>query len=248
VPAIEFWGWRTKDIDAITDTVRSTGVTITSFLADPPGRLVDPRTHAEFLQTLSESCRRAVDLESASLIVLAGDRLPDVSEADQRQSLVDVLGQAVEVAALYDVTLVLEPLNTRVDHPTYFLASTIDALAIVREIDNPHLKLLYDVYHSVTMGEDVAAVIENAGPLIGHVHFADAPGRHEPGTGQVDWQETLDAIARCGYEGAIGLEYTPTGDSTESLKLIREALRRQGNTTISKPPQPLSRLEERISQ
>jgi hydroxypyruvate isomerase len=183
------------------------------------------------LKALPESCALAKELGSRSLIILAGDHLAGVPDGDQRQALTDALVQAAEIAASYGVTLVLEPLNTRVDHPGYFLDSTDEALAIIGDVSSTHLRLLYDVYHSFTMGEDVAAVVARAGPLIGYVHVADAPGRHEPGTGLIDWQLVLDALARCDYDGPIGLEYMPTVDSGESLRLIRDALGSQERRT-----------------
>jgi len=244
VPAIEFWGWRRKDVDALAAAARSAGVAITSLLADPPGRLVDPATHADFLRPLPESCAVADRLGARSLIVLSGDRLPGVADEDQRQALTDVLSRAARIAAQYEVTLVLEPLNTRVDHPDSFLDHTEQALAIIREVASSHLKLLYDVYHSVAMHEDLLAAVGEAGPLIGHVHLADFPGRHEPGTGEIDWQSTLAAIRECGYDGPIGLEYVPSGDSAESLAFIRQALEAQGQASAI-PTDPMAAANAR---
>src|SRR5206468_2209339 len=120
-------------------------------------------THAQFLRALPQSCALANQLGCGTLIVLAGDRLPDIADADQREALTEVLSLAANVAAAYDVTLVLEPLNTSVDHPGYFLDGTAEAVIIIREVGSPHLKLLYDVYHSAAMNEDIAAVLSEAG-------------------------------------------------------------------------------------
>jgi hydroxypyruvate isomerase len=244
VPALEFWGWRNKDVDALAAVARSAGVAITSLLADPPGRLVDRATHADFLRALPESCAVANKLGARSLIVLSGDRLPEVADDDQRQALSDVLSRAARIAAQREVMLVLEPLNTRVDHPDSFLDRTEQALAIIRDVDSSHLKLLYDVYHSVAMHEDPAGAVGKAGPLIGHVHVADFPGRHEPGTGQIDWQRTLAAIRECGYDGPIGLEYVPSGDSAASLSFIHQAVEGQGQAKAI-PIQPAAAANAR---
>jgi hydroxypyruvate isomerase len=248
IPSIEFWGWRTKDTSAIGAAVRSNDVTITSFLADPPERLVDPTTHDAFLRALPDSCRLANELAARTLIVLAGDRLPDAIEEEQRKRLVDVLGRAAEIAAQYDVTLALEPLNTRIDHRNYFLDNTDDAISIVREVSSPHLRLLYDIYHSVTMGENVDDVLKRAGALIGHVHVADFPGRHEPGTGEIDWSRALGAVGRCGYDGAIGLEYLPTGDMPQALRVIRRALGDHDQRLRPRPSHALGERYERTSR
>lgn len=241
--AVEFWGWRGKDIGAIRAAARSAGVEITSFLVDPPAQLASRSTHANFLDALHESCALANKLATRKLIVLAGDNVSDVPHADQRANLIEGLARAAAIAAQHEVTLVLEPLNTRIDHPGHFLDSTTDAAAITQTVGSSHLKLLYDVYHSVTMGEDVPAVVAEAAPFIGHIHVADSPGRHEPGTGQIDWSSTIAAIARSGYDGAIGLEYLPTTSSSESLTAIRKALR----DVAPDPRHPLSRPRERIS-
>jgi hydroxypyruvate isomerase len=240
--AVEFWGWRGKDIGAIRAAARSAGVEITSFLVDPPAQLTSRSTHANFLDALHASCALANKLETRKLIVLAGDNVSDVPHADQRANIIEGLARAAAIAAQHEVTLVLEPLNTRIDHPGHFLDSTTDAAAITQTVGSSHLKLLYDVYHSVTMGEDLPAVVAEAAPFIGHIHVADSPGRHEPGTGQIDWSSTIAAIARSGYDGAIGLEYLPTTSSSESLTAIRKALRDGAD-----PPHPVGRPRERIS-
>ena len=110
------------------------------------------------------------------------------------------------------------------DHPGYLLDATSDALRVIRDVDHPAVRLLYDLYHSIVMGEDPEQVLAGSGDLIGHVHVADAPGRHEPGSGQVDWRRHMAALRTSGYSGPVGLEYTPTRDTESSLELIRRLI------------------------
>jgi hydroxypyruvate isomerase len=84
------------------------------------------------------------------------------------------------------------------------------------------VKLLFDAYHQLLMGEDIEAELTGSIDLVGHVQIADIPGRHEIGSGSIDWVEQLAALDRLGYRGAYGVEYRPTGDTVQSLVQIEE--------------------------
>ena len=211
---VEFWDWRDKPLTELGDALRVTGSRVTSFVSEPEGRLVDPGTHEEFLAGVVESARVAESLGCHGLIVLAGDAFPDESRTAQRDAIVSALRRAAPLAAARGVTLLLEPLNTKVDHQGYFLDSSVEGLEIIDEVGAGNVKLLYDVYHSVVMDEDPEQVIDGRVDLIGHVHLADSPGRHEPGTGTMPWQTILHSLERAGYAGRVGLEYMPTNGQT----------------------------------
>ena len=207
----------TRILDAIERALRDTGVELTGFAVDPRPAIVDPATHETFLVSVRDSIAVARRLNARSLIVLTGDEMADRSRDAQRRAIVDALRQAAPMAEDAGVVLVLEPLNTVADHAGYYLATTEEGLGIVEEIGSPAVRLLYDMYHSVMMDEQPLQVLAMRGDLIGHVHIADAPGRHEPGTGQIDWAGCLRVLDDEGYRGPIGLEYRPTGDTLESL-------------------------------
>jgi hydroxypyruvate isomerase len=99
-------------------------------------------------------------------------------------------------------------------------------VSIIREVDHPSLRLLYDLYHSVVMGERPAVVLAGATDLVCHVQVADVPGRAEPGSGAIDWAADVATLAALGYRSRIGLEYVPTIDSGASLAHIRSIVRR----------------------
>src|SRR5262249_43345399 len=151
-------------------------------------------THAEFLTGVEDSSALARRLNAQALIVVSGSERDGVERAAQRESLTDALRRAGPIAAEQGGMLLLEPLNTRLDHRGYFLDSTSEAIEVIRDVGQPSVRLLYDMYHSIVMGEDPAAILHGSGELIGHVHIADVPGRHEPGSGCVDWPRQLAAL------------------------------------------------------
>ena len=197
------------------------GVSVTAFVSEPTARLVDPATHDEFLEGVRRSCALATRINARGLIAVSGDTRAGVLRREQRNAVAEALHRAAPIAAEAGVTVLLEPLNTLVDHKGYFLDSTAEALGIIRDVGHPSVRLLYDIYHSVVMGEKPGDVLAGAGALVGHVHLADAPGRHEPGSGSVDWRRELAALRAAGYSAALGLEYMPLHDTESSLELIQ---------------------------
>jgi hydroxypyruvate isomerase len=221
VPAVEFWGWRHRDCAGIARVLAETGVEVTTFCVDPVVPLADPSAGDAVVAAVAESAEAAERLGCRKLIVLSGDRDERLPAAAQRAAMVAALRRAAPVAAGRGVTLLLEPLNTRVDHVGTFLDSTEEGLAIVDEVGAGNVKLLFDLYHAVVMGERVPDMLGSQLADVGHIHIADAPGRHEPGTGAIDWPVVFGWLGEHGYGGRIGLEYEPLGPTEESLAAIR---------------------------
>jgi hydroxypyruvate isomerase len=140
------------------------------------------------------------------------------------QKLIDAYGMAVERIQGSGVTIVLEPVNSRVDHPGTLIDRTADAVTVAQAVNDNSFKILYDLYHSVTEDEDPATELTRAGGLIGYVQFADAVGRGEPGSGSIDWPAALKTLDAAGYDGPIGLEYIPTQPSGASVEYIRSVV------------------------
>lgn len=224
VPAVEFWGWRHRDIGRIARVLGESGVEATVFAVDPALPLGDPAGHDAVVAAIAESADAAAELGCPNLIVVSGDRDERMGADEQRAAIVAVLGRAAPVAAERGVALLLEPLNTRVDHAGTFLDSTSEGLAIVDEVGAANVRLLFDLYHSVVMGERMEDVLAGRLAGVGHVHIADAPGRHEPGTGTIDWARAFAWLAAQGYDGRIGLEYEPLASTGDSLAAIRRLL------------------------
>lgn len=217
LPAVEFWSWRTKDIAAIQAAARASQVAVAGFAVDPRGNITDPATHAEFMEGVRGSCDLARRLDAGIVIILAGDERADAERSVQHGHIVDALRQAAPLAEAAGVTLCLEPLNTRVNHPGYFLTSSEEGFAIVRAVDSPRVRLLYDIYHQqISEGWLIPTITANI-DLIGHFHVADVPGRHEPGTGEINYANLFRAIDESPYAGYVGLEFVPSGQTDTAL-------------------------------
>ncbi len=222
--AVEFHLWRDKPLAEIADALRETGVELLSFVVEPRRSLVDPAQHAEFLQAVRESLQAAQEAGARCLVVASGFTRPDVSRQVQHEEAVGILRQAARLAEEAGILLLLEPLNTRVDHPGMYLDSTAEGLDIIEEVGSPNLRLLYDAYHSAVMDEQPGEVLGGRVHLVGHVQVADHPGRSEPGSGALDWAARVAALRALGYDGSVGLEYRPSGPTMETLERTRAAL------------------------
>jgi len=216
----EMWGWSRRDLGATKDALGETG-RLNCLTIDPFVPLVDPRAHTSFLESVRRSSQVAADLGCPFVVALAGDTTAE-ERSTQHRAIVDGLQGAAPLAEVSGVTLLLENLNSRVDHVGHFLDSTTEALDIVEEVGHPSVRMLYDFYHSVTMGERPEEVLAGRIDLVAHVQVADVPGRHEPGSGTIDWPATIGWLRGSGYAGRLGLEFIPTTDTLRSVVYIRE--------------------------
>jgi hydroxypyruvate isomerase len=229
---VEFWRWSDKSLEQIERALGETGLALTFMSNEPRVPIVDPATHPDFINGLRDSVSVATRLRASGLGVLVDDRgivggdspRTRLSRAEQHAAIVAALKRAAPIAADSGLTLLVEPLNSVLDHQGHFLDRTPEGLDIIEEVGHPHVLLLYDMYHSTMMGERPDDVIGNRGSLIGHVHVADVPGRHEPGSGTIDWSGYMATLAAKSYQGPIGLEYFPTGATLDSLRQARTAL------------------------
>ena len=156
-------------------------------------------------------------------IVASGFRVEGMSEEEHFSNAVSVLKKAAALAEEAGVLLVLEPLNTKLFSAMY-LVSTKLGLDIVEAVDSPNLRLLYDVWHSAVMGEDIEEVLRGRTHLVAHVQYADMPDRNEPGTGELNYQYLFRFLDEVGYQGWIGCEYRPRAGSSAGLGWVRRWL------------------------
>lgn len=222
--AVEFWTWRGRDLAAIAGAASDSGIAVAGICVEPWGSLTDPATVQEFLTGVRDSCDAAAKLGCRTLVSQVGPEHENVPRTEQHSAIVAALAQAEPIVADAGITLVIEPLNTRVDHVGYYLGDTAEGLQIIREVGSPNIKLLYDRYHSMVMDEPIGYGIAEDFDLIHHIHLADAPGRHEPGTGKADWPAELTYFADQDYQGYLGLEFQPTIDTVASLRTLREVI------------------------
>ena len=220
--AFEFWGWRDKDLDAIVERQRAHGLRVSSISAEPNNILVDPAQHEAFLAGLEPSFEAARRLGCTTLIVLTGDERPGIPRARQIDAVVEVLRQAAPLAEQAGVTLALEPLNSLVDHPGYLLTRADEGFAILDRVGSPAVKLLFDIYHQQVTEGNLTQRLTGHIDQIAHIHVADVPGRHEPGTGEINYRFVLEQVVQAGYDGFIGLEFYPAKATPEALQAIAQ--------------------------
>jgi hydroxypyruvate isomerase len=133
------------------------------------------------------------------------------------------MSQLAKLGEENQITYTLEVLNTKVDHAGYSIHLIEDAVRLVKEVDSPYVKILFDIYHVQVEEGNVVELLQKYLPYIGHIHVADVPGRHEPGTGELNCRFVAEALRDAGYEGVVGLEAYPLEDSYQALERFRAA-------------------------
>jgi len=219
--AVEIWTTSDKDLAALESALTDTGVRLWTLVAEPRLRLSDASLREEFWSGLRRSCEVAQQLGCERVVTTSGVGVPFYPRADQHRTVVEALVGAGEIAERFGVTVLLENLNTRIDHPGILFDTTAECLQAIREVNSPAVRLVYDMYHSLAMGEVPAQVLNGNADLVAHVHVADLPGRGEPGSGHTDWPGQLATLRALGYTRRIGLEYFPTGPTKPTLDFIR---------------------------
>ncbi|GGA26028.1 hydroxypyruvate isomerase family protein [Neptunicoccus cionae] len=169
-----------------------------------------------------QSCaKQAETLQVRKVNVLAGRPPEGASRAECLTVLRDNLIYTADVMAEIGVKVMIEPVN-RNDVPGFFLTGLSEPLALLEDLSHPNLALQFDFYHMAITEPDLPEAITRAGARIGHVQFADTPGRNEPGTGTVDFAAALQALRETGYNGEVSAEYNPKHKTTEGLDWMPE--------------------------
>lgn len=215
---------------AIRDRIRDLGLQVVLFNINPGdwsagerGVLGNPARTAYFRQSMQEALEYAAEFGCPRIHTMIGNRIAGLSIEAQRQCALENLAWAAPLAAQAGVTLLIEPLNAT-DMPAYLIQSTADAMQIVRGANHPAVKLQYDVYHAQMTEGNLINTMTALLPSIGHIQISDAPGRHQPGTGEINYPAIFNALERLAYQGFIGLEYRPDGETDATLHwLPREA-------------------------
>ncbi len=229
--AVEFGFPSHADLDALDAACQEYGLQIALFNLDVPvwdrenrGYLVDPRRRDEFHRKLDESLQIADRLPVRKIMLPCGIELPEMTRQEQRDCMVENLLYAAALAADAGILLTVEALNPE-DNPGNYLTTSQEGIEIVKQVDHPNVRFQFDTYHiALVEGNLVSRLVENS-RWIGHIQFADFPGRHEPGTGEIDFDEIQTAIINSGYQGYIGLEYIPLADGMETFDWVPPALK-----------------------
>ncbi len=186
-----------------------------NWAAGDRGIACDPTRVSEFRDGVSRAISYATALRCPRLNCLAGI-VAAADNAIARRTLIDNLRHAADALQDAGIAMVLEPVNTR-DVPGFFVNRTRPALEILDKVGSGNLKLQFDIYHAQVMDGDLATSIETHLDRIGHLQVADNPGRHEPGTGEINYPYLFDRIDALGYDGWIGCEYKPRGTTQSGL-------------------------------
>jgi hydroxypyruvate isomerase len=222
--------WTDADIELVKKLCRSYRMGMDTVLAQQdwkkrPVSIVDPAHREPFLGDVRKAIVYAQKLEIPNVSVTSGLSAAGKSIEEQYASLTEGIKRAADLVAAAKLTLLVEPLNSLVDHPGCFLASCVDGLKLVKEINLPHVRMLFDIYHEQIMRGNVIRTLTEAAPFVSVFHIADNPGRNDPGTGEIDFPNVYRAIQKTGYTGYIGMEYRPLGDPLASFTKAVNGLR-----------------------
>lgn len=216
----EFWQHPPKDIDAMVKLNKELGLTPTQFSAY--WGITDPKRKDDFLAKLKACLPVAAKLGVKMLCVVAGEESP-LPRDEQDKAVIEALKAGADVVTPAGITIILEPLNILVDHPKQLVVTSEHAARILKAVGSPNVKMLFDCYHQQISEGNLIRNIRKHKDVIGYFQVADNPGRHEPGTGELNYAHVFRAIHDVGYTGAIGLEMSPIGDPMAALKAVREA-------------------------
>jgi len=230
INTVEFWKWSNKDVERVANGLKGHGMRLSVFNIDSSDAklsydlsrgILNSGRKEELLSALKESAPIYKKLGASGMIILVGETVEGMSRVEQTENVFDCLEYVRDFVEQEGITLVVEPLNAT-DRQNYFMPEAGVLMEILHRVNSPNIKMLYDIYHQHMTGDfDLEFVKENI-EFIGHFHVADCPGRHEPGTGKVDYVRIIREILGTGYGRYIGLEYRATKNDEETLGFLAE--------------------------
>ena len=218
----EYAGWTDPDIGRVKKLARSLRLGIDVLIATPDWQkrlvsMVDPAQRDNFLADVRSAIVFAQKLEAPQILLMSGNAIPGRTHEEQYASLLEGAKRAGDLVAAANLTAIIEPLNSLVNHKGFFLTTCVEGAKLVRQVDNPHVRLLFDIYHEqVQIGNVIRTLSENA-DIVAVFHIADNPGRNDPGSGEINYRNVYKAIQKAGYAGYVAMEYLPLADPVESL-------------------------------
>jgi hydroxypyruvate isomerase len=235
---IDIWDWKKKDLPELKLGLKSSGVILNSAVANTHSSPSAAAHRKKFISELRDSLEFARKFDCGSLIVLGEYLIPPKPGSDQsiaraspnpapetvkHDNLVASLLEGCDLAKDFGVGLFLEALNNTT-HPSYFLNSTQRTLRVVDKVRRKNLSMLYDIYHMQIAEGNVTETMLNDLGKIGCIHFADVPGRHEPGSGELNLSFILGRLDSARYRGPLCFEYSASGSDDLALDSIRRAI------------------------
>jgi hydroxypyruvate isomerase len=216
----EFKHWTPERRDSILAQMKTLGIQIDAMAGMVKG-FADPAGGDAYVAELKQLVPTAKQLGCGQIILMSGKRLSGVSAEEQHKASVETLTRAAAVLNEAGIVGLIEPID-RLENPPIYLDGVTEGFAIAKSVNSASVKVLYDLYHEQ---RGYGNLIEKLGANIAQValiHVADVPGRHEPGTGEIDYTSVYRKLGELKYTGMIAMEFYPTGDAVEMLRKARE--------------------------
>lgn len=220
----EFLRWSEEDWRRILARMQALKITVDATSGIKAG-FADPAGGDAFVAELKGFMPMVKRLGCGQIILLSGKRIEGAAPGAQRAASVEALKRAEEILDAAGVRGVIEPID-RLENPTIYLDGVTEAFEIVRAVGSAKVKVLYDLYHEQRGMGNLIEKLEKNIDEVGLIHVADVPGRHEPGTGEVNYGNIYRKLAELRYRGVIAMEFYPTGDVVETLRRAREEVLR----------------------
>jgi hydroxypyruvate isomerase len=213
----EFAQWSEEDWGRILARMQLLKITVDATSGMKQG-FADPAKGGEFVEELKAFIPTVQRLGCGQIIFLSGRQ---VDGAAQRTASIETLKRAAELLGAAGLTGVIEPID-RLENPSIYLDGVTEAFEIVRAVGSSKMKVLYDLYHEQRGFGNLVEKLEKNIDEVGLIHVADVPGRHEPGTGEVNYGNIYRKLSELHYQGVMAMEFYPTGDVVETLRRARE--------------------------
>jgi hydroxypyruvate isomerase len=227
-PGYEFWPYepQMERLDEIRKLNEQLGVVATQFTAwgFKPG-MNDPKNRDAFVKKMEEACQVAKRLDCKLMTVVAGDDIAGMSQPQMHENVIQALKRAAPICEEQGITMILEPMNIRIDHKGHCLYGSRDAMRICSAVNSKAVKINWDLYHMQISEGDLCGHLKEgfAAGHIGYLQLADNPGRNEPGTGEIHYNRVLKQAYDLGYRGFVGLECVPKRDELSAAKAVARA-------------------------
>jgi hydroxypyruvate isomerase len=215
----EFQKWSSDETRRVMAKMRSLGLAF-DMLSGVKAGFADPSGGAEFITQATAQMKAARELESPQINLKSGNRIENVPRSVQHAASIENLKRAADLAAANHVQIVVEPIDP-LENPNMYLTSVSEAFEMIRAVDSPQVRVLYDFYHEQRAYGNLIEKLEQNIELVGLVHIADVPGRHEPGTGEINYQNIYRKLGQLKYNKFITMEFYPTQDPVATLKKAR---------------------------
>lgn len=219
----EFKQWSPEDYTRILGRMETLKISVDATSGVAAG-FADPSGADAFLAGVKEILPAVQRLQCKQIILLSGKRIEGAAAGSQHTAAIEALKRAADLLSSANIVAVIEPID-RLENPTIYLDGVSEAFEIAHSVNSPNVKVLYDIYHEQRESGNLIEKFEANIAQVGLIHIADVPGRHEPGTGEINYMNIYRKLAQLGYKGTLAMEFYPTTDIVETLRRAREQAR-----------------------